>query len=147
MSRPGDRAALALALLLQNDDNRSAAGSHCVQSGRRTPNMPPVLAFFSRLSLPASPRGRTRLALGAVAALHVLALAILLHTETSLIGKLTFLCTWGLLNGFWLVVLRRPGLAAALSLGLVVVLILLSQFKHDVVLMTASFVGQSAPPK
>jgi len=37
-------------------------------------------------------------------------------------------------------VLRRPVVSAALSLTLVAVLIALSQFKHDVVLMTASFV-------
>ena len=108
MSRPGDRAALALALLLQNDDSRFAAGSQCVQSGRRTPNMPPVLAFFSRFSFLANTRECTRFALGTTAILHIVALAILLQTETSLLGKLSFLCTWGLLNAFWLMVLRRP---------------------------------------
>jgi hypothetical protein len=37
-------------------------------------------------------------------------------------------------------VLRRPGLSAALSLVMLVILILLSRFKHDILFMTASFV-------
>jgi hypothetical protein len=36
--------------------------------------------------------------------------------------------------------LRRPALSGALSLTLVVVLILLSRLKHDIVQMTANFV-------
>jgi hypothetical protein len=48
--------------------------------------------------------------------------------------------TWGLLNCGFLLLLRRPAVAAALSLALLTVLILLSQFKHDVLLMTVNFV-------
>src|SRR5205807_7787302 len=40
----------------------------------------------------------------------------------------------------WLALLRRPALSGALSLTIVVVLVLLSRLKHDVVQMTANFV-------
>ena len=39
-----------------------------------------------------------------------------------------------------MVLLRRPAIAAAISLAFLVLLILLSQFKHDVLLMTVNFV-------
>ncbi len=48
--------------------------------------------------------------------------------------------SWGILNFFWIALLRRPALSGALSLTLVVVLILLSRLKHDVAQMTANFV-------
>ena len=47
---------------------------------------------------------------------------------------------WGILNFFWIALLRRPALSGALSLTLVVMLVLLSQLKHDVVQMTANFI-------
>ena len=50
-----------------------------------------------------------------------------------------FLLTWGLLNCFWLVLLRRPAAAAALSLAVVVVLILLSRLKFETIWLTANF--------
>src|ERR1700692_3546028 len=46
----------------------------------------------------------------------------------------------GILNFLWIALLRRPALSGALSLTLVVVLILLSRLKHDIVQMTANFV-------
>src|SRR5262245_17111602 len=73
-------------------------------------------------------------------ALHLGALAVLFWTEDQPVPRLAFLLTWGLLNCFWLTVLRRPMISAALSLALIVVLILLSQFKHSVLMMTATFV-------
>jgi hypothetical protein len=51
-----------------------------------------------------------------------------------------FLLAWGILNLFFIALLRRPALSGALSLTLVVVLVLLSRLKHDVVQMTANFV-------
>ncbi|MBN8966550.1 MAG: hypothetical protein J0H89_14540, partial [Rhizobiales bacterium] len=83
---------------------------------------------------------RRTLAWGLLVALHLAALAILMATEDDLVGRFAFLFTWGLLNGLWLVTLRRPLTAAALSLTMLVVLILLSRFKQDVVLMSANFV-------
>src|SRR6266403_1366986 len=76
----------------------------------------------------------------AVAAPHLAALGAMLHTETDLGSRTGFLLAWGILNLFWIALLRRPALSGALSLTLVVVLILLSRLKHDIVQMTANFV-------
>jgi hypothetical protein len=76
----------------------------------------------------------------AVAAPHLAALTIMLATEVDLSARLGFLLTWAFLNCFWITLLRRPALSAALSLTLVVVLILLSRLKHDIAQMTANFV-------
>jgi phosphoglycerol transferase MdoB-like AlkP superfamily enzyme len=76
----------------------------------------------------------------AVAAPHLAALAVMVQTETASGSYACFLLSWAILNCFWIALLRRPALSGALSLTMVVVLILLSQFKHDVVQMTANFV-------
>src|SRR5258706_6150765 len=76
----------------------------------------------------------------AVAAPHLAALGVMLHTEPDLGSRTGFLLAWGILNLFWIALLRRPALSGALSLTLVVVLILLSRLKHDIVQMTANFV-------
>jgi Sulfatase len=78
--------------------------------------------------------------LSAVAAPHLAALALMLQTETDFGSRLGFLLSWGILNFFWIALLRRPALSGALSLTMVVVLVLLSRLKHDVVQMTANFV-------
>src|SRR5258708_32276657 len=64
----------------------------------------------------------------------------MLQTETDLGSRVSFLLSWGILNFFWIALLRRPALSGALSLTLVVVLVLLSRLKHDIVQMTANFV-------
>src|SRR6195952_2669635 len=76
----------------------------------------------------------------AVAAPQVGALAVMLQTETDFGARVGFLLAWGILNSLWIALLRRPALSGALSLTLVVLLILLSRLKHDVVQMTANFV-------
>jgi len=76
----------------------------------------------------------------AIAAPHLAALAIMFATEVDFPGRLGYVLTWGILNCFWLALLRRPALSGALSLTLVVVLIQLSRFKHDIAQMTANFV-------
>ena len=76
----------------------------------------------------------------AVAAPHLAAIGLMLQTENDFGARLGFLLSWGLLNFFWIALLRRPALSGALSLTLVVVLILLSQFKHGIVQMTANFI-------
>jgi Sulfatase len=78
--------------------------------------------------------------LSAVAAPHVAAAGLMLETETDFGSRLGFLLSWGVLNFFWIALLRRPALSGALSLTMVVVLVLLSRLKHDVVQMTANFV-------
>ena len=61
------------------------------------------------------------------------------RTEYDLYGITLYLLTWGALNCFWLVLLRRPGISAALSLALFSILIVLSQFKASITWMTISF--------
>jgi hypothetical protein len=82
----------------------------------------------------------TRPAAMAIAAIHLTALAILLWSEVDWDARAAFILTWGFLNFLWLAVLRRPSVSGALSLALVVILIALSQFKHSVLMMTATFV-------
>src|SRR5947209_2937367 len=76
----------------------------------------------------------------AVAAPHLGALVVMLETETDFGSRLGFLLTWGILNFLWIALLRRPALSGALSLTLVVILVLLSRLKHDIMQMTANFV-------
>jgi hypothetical protein len=83
-------------------------------------------------------RGLARLA--PFAAVQLAAFALLLWSEADWDAQAAFVFTWGFLNFFWLALLRRPSVAGALSLALVVILIVLSQFKHDVTMMTATFV-------
>jgi hypothetical protein len=108
--------------------------------GRPQAMPPPFSLLLSRFgALDAIGRhGAVKVAL--VAAFHLAALMVMAQTENGVVPKTIFLCTWGLLNFFWLAVLRRPAIAAALSLGLIVALIQLSQFKHDKLLMTVNFV-------
>ncbi len=75
-----------------------------------------------------------------VAAPHLAALGLMFQTETDFGSRLCFLFAWGILNFIWIAALRRPALSGALSLTLVVVLVLLSRFKHDVAQMTVNFV-------
>lgn len=76
----------------------------------------------------------------AVAAPHLAALGLMLQTESDFGSRLGFALAWGVLNFFWIALLRRPALSGALSLTMVMVLVLLSRLKHEVVQMTANFV-------
>lgn len=62
------------------------------------------------------------------------------ETETDFGARLSFALAWGILNFFWITLLRRPALSGALSLTMVVVLVLLSRLKHDVAQMTVNFI-------
>jgi Sulfatase len=75
-----------------------------------------------------------------IGALHVAALGILVWSEYALEQRAVFLATWGLLNCFWIALVRRPAVAAALSLALVTILVTLSYFKFKVIWTTANFV-------
>ncbi len=103
--------------------------------------MPPVAsALLARFAnYPALSR-RDYAALIITAMLHAAALVIMAATEPDLESKATFLFAWLVLNFFWLAVLRRPAIAALLSLAMFVTLILLSQFKYDKLMMTVNFV-------
>src|ERR1700731_4717926 len=82
--------------------------------------------------------GYRRLAL--IGAPHLIALAIMLATETHAVEIAAFLLAWGILNFFWLALTRRPAVAAVLSLVMMTVLVLLSDLKYHVLMMTANFV-------
>jgi hypothetical protein len=71
---------------------------------------------------------------------HLIAFAIMVATETTLTAIAAFLLAWGLLNFCWLALLRRPAIAATLSLIMMATLVLLSQLKYQVLMMTANFV-------
>src|SRR5689334_11644472 len=101
--------------------------------------MSPALALVRRLSS-ADSGARRYWALGALISLHIAALVVLFCTEQSVVAGQRFLLTWGLLNLTLLTVFRQPAPAAALSLVLFVVLILLSRFKQDILLMSANFI-------
>jgi Sulfatase len=75
-----------------------------------------------------------------LALLHLAALTIMLWSEINLLSMAVFALTWGCVNFLWLTLLRRPALAAALSLVLFVVLIMVSRFKFDVLWMSLSFI-------
>ena len=82
-----------------------------------------------------------RVSPGMIAALvHVVALIILFRTETILVAKLAFVLAWVFLNCLFLSLLRRPAIAAVLSLAFIAGLILASQFKHSILFMTVVFV-------
>jgi hypothetical protein len=72
--------------------------------------------------------------------LHAGALALLVATEDHLVGAVAFLLTWIMLNGLCLVLVRRPTVAALMSLEVLVALTLLSRFKFDKLWMTIDFV-------
>ena len=99
-------------------------------------------ALFSRLrydvaALPAR-HGSRRLAL--IALPHVLALAVMLATESSITAMAAFLLTWGMFNFVANTLTRRPLFAGLVSLVLMTLLVLLSQLKYKVLMMTANFV-------
>jgi phosphoglycerol transferase MdoB-like AlkP superfamily enzyme len=75
----------------------------------------------------------------AMAMPHLAGLVIMLRTESDLGSRIGFVVAWGILNFFFILLLRRPALSGALALTLVVVLVLLSRLKHDIVQMTANF--------
>ena len=87
-----------------------------------------------------APALRRRLDIAVLAALHLAALAVMAVSEFELVPRLAFILTWSLLNFFWLALLRRPVLSAAVSLVLVITLIEVSRFKFRVLFMTASFI-------
>ncbi len=78
-------------------------------------------------------------ALGLLAAIHSAAFGILIWFEIEPAARAAFVLAWGALNFFWLTLLRRPIASAALSLSLIVILVMLSQFKQSIVMMTATF--------
>ena len=101
--------------------------------------MPPAIACIARL--PVTTLGdRRRAGWGVLVALHLVAAGILLWSEGDLICQFAFVLAWGLWNFTFLLILRRPIVAAALSLLLLIVLVLLSQLKYQALFQTVSFI-------
>src|ERR1700754_2975409 len=71
-----------------------------------------------------------------IVAFHLAAICILVSVEYGPFATTVALLTWALLNFLWVIVLRRPGVAGALSLVLVAILIALSQFKYGITQLT-----------
>ena len=97
-------------------------------------------ALLNRLACFKAISRRDAATLTLIAILHLAALVIMATTEVGMAPKTIFLFTWGLLNFFWLAVLRRPAIAAALSLAMILALIQLSLFKYEKLMMTINFV-------
>jgi hypothetical protein len=83
--------------------------------------------------------GSASIRIAAIAAMHAAALVAIYLTEDGPFGVTLALLTWAFLNFFWLIVLRRPAMAAALSLVMIGSIIALSQFKYSVLDTTLSF--------
>jgi len=102
--------------------------------------MPPVVSsFVHRLGTAHAAGWRDALRIALVASLHMASLAIMAFTEADFVAKLAFLLAWGILNFFWLGLTRRPAVSAALSLLMIVILVLVSRLKFDIIWMTANF--------
>ena len=82
---------------------------------------------------------RQALGIGYVAALHLAALYALLSTEYGPFAITLSLLAWLFANCLVLVVLPRPGIAAALSLVVTVALIAFSRFKFDILQLSITF--------
>jgi hypothetical protein len=105
------------------------------------PAMPPYILTLRNRLVTADVVARHRIwRLFVVALPHLAALALMTWSETAVMPKVAFLLTWGALNFLWLALLRRPGLAASLSLVMITTLTLVSQLKYNVLMMTANFV-------
>ena len=102
--------------------------------------------FHGAVDDPASDAGVKRAGRGRMAALclvllpHAGAVLLMVTTEINLAGVTVFLLVWVMLNCLWLALLRRPTVAALISLGILIVLTLLSRFKFDKLWMTIDFV-------
>jgi hypothetical protein len=80
-----------------------------------------------------------RLRIALIGVIHLVALMILLRTEYGRYAIAMAIITWTLLNCLWLLVLRSPGVSAALSLVLIAILIGLSQFKFEILQLSLTF--------
>src|SRR5436190_9338671 len=82
---------------------------------------------------------RNAVGIACVVALHLAALGALLSTEYGPFAITMSALAWLFANCLVLVFLPRPGIAAALSLMVTVVLIALSRFKYDILQLSLTF--------
>src|SRR5262245_18641035 len=83
----------------------------CVSSMTSAPNP----GASAATAVPASVAAIGIWRLLAVAAPHLAALALMCETETDFGSRLSFALSWGILNFFWITLMRRPALSGALS--------------------------------
>ncbi len=102
--------------------------------------MPPAVAFLKNRLAAAAIDRRRAIAVAVLSGINLAAAGILIWSEEDPAARAAFVLTWGFFNLFWLTLLRRPVISGVLSLAMVVILILVSQFKHSVLMMTATFV-------
>src|SRR4051812_22284057 len=74
----------------------------------------------------------------ALAILHGAALLVVGFTEHESFAIALAVLSWLLLNFCWMLLVRRPAVAAAMSLAMIGGLIVLSQFKWGITYMTAT---------
>jgi hypothetical protein len=98
-----------------------------------------TLAYLSPIATFGRLAGSRRVALGLIAAIHLAAFCIIGWTEYSVLPLLLSSLAWASLNFIFLALLRRPGVAAALSFGLVGLVVLLSQLKFSILWMVINF--------
>src|SRR5262245_47479814 len=84
-------------------------------------------------------RASTWIAAALTALVHLVALAILYHTEWGYLHAALALISWCLLNFLWLAILARPATAAVLSLAMLIALIAASLFKFAILWTGLSF--------
>src|SRR4051794_35924147 len=132
---------LAMTQILHLNDSCPCAGRSVIARHGRVA-MPPSIAYLTSrwAAASAATTWRDALRVGLVASFHMAAIVVMLATESAPEQKGSFILTWGVLNFFWLTLLRRPGIAGALSLAMVVALIQVSEFKYRVIWTTANFV-------
>src|SRR5882724_3869560 len=99
------------------------------------------ISFLGASALAATSRiGRARLVcIATIAAIHAAALGAMLWTEYGWFAPVLFLLAWACLNFFFLLLVQRPAVSAALSLLLIAALITLSHFKFTILWMVINF--------
>jgi len=75
-----------------------------------------------------------------IAAPHLLAFLVMIATESTITAMAAFVLAWALFNFAAIALTRRPLFAGLVSLALMTLLVLLSQLKYNVLMMTANFV-------
>jgi hypothetical protein len=90
-----------------------------------------IAALFARY-------GSRRLAL--IALPHALAFTVMVATESSITAMAAFILAWAIFNFIAVALTRRPVFAGFVSLVMMMLLVLLSQLKYQVLMMTANFV-------
>jgi hypothetical protein len=84
-------------------------------------------------------RASRRIAVGAIVTMHIAALVLMLRTEQGWFGPTMFVLAWATLNFIVMALVRRPGIAAALSLCLFGTIVVMSQLKFSVLWMVINF--------